>query len=89
MDDERLKNPPGAGQKDYFNEQLERTRDIRPWAGPPGCPWPVEHRFARRETHGMLLRLPLVTAALVIWAGVFADSPYSPLAWVKLNAEWK
>ena len=29
MDDERLKNPPGIGQKDYFDEQLERIRDIR------------------------------------------------------------
>jgi hypothetical protein len=29
MDDERLKNPPGLGQKDYFDEQLERIRDIR------------------------------------------------------------
>lgn len=29
MDDERLKNPPGMGQKDYFDEQLERIRDIR------------------------------------------------------------
>ncbi|MDI1313362.1 virulence RhuM family protein [Prosthecobacter sp.] len=29
MDDERLKNPPGTGQKDYFDEQLERIRDIR------------------------------------------------------------
>ena len=29
MDDERLKNPPGAGQKDYFDELLERIRDIR------------------------------------------------------------
>ena len=29
MDDERLKNPPGSGQKDYFDEQLERIRDIR------------------------------------------------------------
>ena len=28
-DDERLKNPPGKGQKDYFDEQLERIRDIR------------------------------------------------------------
>jgi hypothetical protein len=25
MDDERLKNPPGKGQKDYFDEQQERT----------------------------------------------------------------
>ena len=29
MDDERLKNPPGPGQRDYFEEQLERIRDIR------------------------------------------------------------
>lgn len=29
LDDERLKNPPGKGQKDYFDEQLERIRDIR------------------------------------------------------------
>ena len=29
MDDERLKNPPGSGHKDYFDEQLERIRDIR------------------------------------------------------------
>ncbi len=29
MDDERLKNPPGEGNKDYFDEQLERIRDIR------------------------------------------------------------
>lgn len=29
MDDERLKNPPGRGQRDYFDEQLERIRDIR------------------------------------------------------------
>ena len=29
MDDERLKNPPGKGQSDYFDEQLERIRDIR------------------------------------------------------------
>ena len=29
MDDERLKNPQGLGQKDYFDELLERIRDIR------------------------------------------------------------
>lgn len=29
MDDERLKNPPGKGQKDYFDELLARIRDIR------------------------------------------------------------
>lgn len=29
LDDERLKNPPGAGVPDYFDELLERIRDIR------------------------------------------------------------
>ncbi|MCP4752984.1 MAG: virulence RhuM family protein, partial [Proteobacteria bacterium] len=29
MDDERLKNPPGPGQTDYFDELLERIREIR------------------------------------------------------------
>ncbi|TAJ94111.1 MAG: hydroxyacid dehydrogenase [Gammaproteobacteria bacterium] len=29
MDDERLKNPPGKGQTDYFDELLVRIRDIR------------------------------------------------------------
>ncbi len=29
MDDERLKNPPGLGVPDYFDELLERIRDIR------------------------------------------------------------
>jgi len=45
-----------------------------------------EHRFGRWETHWMLVLPPLVTAVLVIWAGVFAESPFSPLAWVKLIA---
>jgi hypothetical protein len=29
MNDERLKNPPGPGHTDYFDELLERIRDIR------------------------------------------------------------
>ncbi len=29
MDDERLKNPPGPGHRDYFDERLERIREIR------------------------------------------------------------
>ena len=29
LDDERLKNPPGPGMPDYFDELLERIRDIR------------------------------------------------------------
>jgi len=45
-----------------------------------------EHGFGRWETHWMLVLPPLVTAVLVIWAGVFAESPFSPLAWVKMIA---
>lgn len=29
MDDERIKNPPGPGHVDYFDELLERVLDIR------------------------------------------------------------
>jgi len=29
LDDQRLRNPPGAGVPDYFDELLERIRDIR------------------------------------------------------------
>jgi hypothetical protein len=29
LDDERLKNPPGSGVPDYFDELLDRIRDIR------------------------------------------------------------
>ena len=29
MDDQRLKNPPGPGHTDYFDELLDRIRDIR------------------------------------------------------------
>lgn len=29
MDDERLKNPPGKGKQDCFDELLERIREIR------------------------------------------------------------
>lgn len=46
--------------------------------------WPAEHRFGRWETHWMLLVPPLCTAALVLYAGLLADSSFSPLAWAKL-----
>jgi len=59
----------------------------RAWVKPPPDQWPAEHNFGRSETHWLLLLPPLVTAALVIWAGVFANSPFSPLAWVKLIAQ--
>lgn len=43
MDDERLKNPPGLGQVDYFDELLDRIRDIRA----------SERRLPRTTSHTM------------------------------------
>lgn len=48
------------------------------WAKPP--------RTTGAETSWLLLAPPLVTAALVVYAGLFAESPFSPLAWAKLIA---
>jgi multicomponent Na+:H+ antiporter subunit D len=56
----------------------------RAYFRPPPEKWPAEHTFGKRETHWMLLLPMLVTAALVLYAGVFAESPFSPLAWAKL-----
>jgi multicomponent Na+:H+ antiporter subunit D len=53
------------------------------WFEPPPAAWPDEHRH-RHETALGLLVPPLVTAALVIAAGLGAASPYSPLGWAKL-----
>ncbi|MFU8804642.1 MAG: hypothetical protein ACNA8W_12585 [Bradymonadaceae bacterium] len=39
------------------------------------------------ETRPTLLWPTLVTAALVVLAGVLANMPFSPLDWVKLIAE--
>lgn len=58
----------------------------RAWFRAPPKAWPHEHDFGRCETHWMLLAAPLVTAVLVVWAGILAESPFSPLAWVKLIA---
>jgi hypothetical protein len=63
----------------YFLPILHRA-----YFRPPAAEWPAEHKFGRWETHWMLLLPMLVTAALVIYAGVFAESPFSPLAWAKV-----
>jgi multicomponent Na+:H+ antiporter subunit D len=47
-------------------------------------PWPAEHARGRLETHWMLLAPPLVTAALVVAAGVLASVDVSPLSWAAL-----
>jgi len=53
------------------------------WFEPPPERWPHEETF-RHETSLGLLVPPLVTALLVILAGLFAGSDWSPLAWAKL-----
>jgi multicomponent Na+:H+ antiporter subunit D len=58
----------------------------RAWFNAPPAHWPAEHRFGRWETHWMLLLPSLVTAGLIIYAGVFAEASFSPLAWAKLIA---
>ena len=42
------------------------------------------HARGRWETHGLLLIPPLVSAAATLVAGIFADTDWSPLYWVKL-----
>ena len=48
MDDARLKNPPGPGVPDYFDELLERIRDIR-WYPYHGATF--DRRVRRKSTN--------------------------------------
>ena len=61
----------------------------RAWMRSPPAAWPEEHIPAkgRRETAWLLLLPPLVTAAAVLVAGVFAEAGWSPLSWARLVAE--
>jgi len=59
----------------------------RAWVELPSATSPQARSFGKWETHWTLMLPPLVTAVLVVWAGLFVDSAYSPLAWVKLIAE--
>ena len=58
----------------------------RSWFLPQTSSWPEEREFGRWETHWMLLLPPLFTAALIVLAGVLADSSFSPLAWARIIA---
>lgn len=58
----------------------------RAWIKAPPKNWLQEHGFGKWETHWTLMLPPMLTAVLVVWAGLFADSAYGPLAWVKLIA---
>lgn len=60
----------------------------RAWFRPPPAAWPHEEIAARgwRETAWLLLLPPLFTAAATVGVGIFADAPFSPLAWAQLIA---
>ncbi len=53
------------------------------WFEPAPAAWPHEETF-RHETALGLLVPPLITALLVVAAGLFAGSDFSPLAWARL-----
>ena len=54
------------------------------WFGTPSEEW-EEHKFSQRfETMPSLLIPTLITAFLVVFAGIFANTIASPLAWVKI-----
>ncbi|MFZ5589340.1 MAG: complex I subunit 5 family protein [Pseudomonadota bacterium] len=57
----------------------------RAWFLPPAQPWP-EKRRARLETGAWLLLPTLATALLTLLTGLFANAPFSPLAWAQLIA---
>ena len=61
----------------------------RAWMRPAPAAWPEEHIPAkgRRETAWLLLLPPLVTAAAVLVAGLFAEAGWSPLSWARLIAD--
>lgn len=61
----------------------------RAWRRPAPAAWPDEHITARgwRETAWLLLLPPLVTAMMTLGAGMYAETPGSPLDWAKLIAE--
>ncbi|MFT5188209.1 MAG: formate hydrogenlyase subunit 3/multisubunit Na+/H+ antiporter MnhD subunit [Verrucomicrobiales bacterium] len=62
----------------YFLPMLYRV-----WFCKQEGEWPKEQCKWRFETHWMLLAPPVITAIICILIGVFAESPWSPLEWVK------
>lgn len=61
----------------------------RAWFRPVSGAWPDEHIPAQRwhETVWLLLLPPLVTAAMTLVVGIYADTVISPLAWAQLIAD--
>jgi len=56
---------------------------FRAWFAKQQEPWPEEQYSGRFETPLMLLIPPLVTAFIVLAAGLVANAQISPLAWVR------
>jgi multicomponent Na+:H+ antiporter subunit D len=60
----------------------------RAWFKNIDTPWPQEHIKAKHlETRASLFWPPVITAALVLVAGIFAMAPFSPLEWARLIAK--
>jgi len=61
----------------------------RAWFRRAALAWPDEKILAlgRRETDWLLLLPPVITAATVLAAGIYADSKWSPLYWAQLIAQ--
>src|SRR5690554_1264409 len=63
----------------YFLPILHRL-----WFAGQHQPWPHERHWGRLETSAWLLWPPLITAALMVLAGLLANVPFSPLSWAEL-----
>ncbi len=63
----------------YFLPILHRL-----WFAEQQQAWPHERRWGRLETSPWLLWPPLVTAVLLVLAGILANVPFSPLSWAEL-----
>jgi multicomponent Na+:H+ antiporter subunit D len=67
----------------YFLPILHRA-----WFKKPDGHWPQERRFGRHETALALLLPPLITALLVIAAGLLASTAMSPASWAQFVVQW-
>lgn len=63
----------------YFLPILHRL-----WFTEQKADWPDERRWGRYETSAWLLWPPLVTAIVMVLAGLLANLPFSPLSWAEL-----
>lgn len=66
----------------YFLPILHRA-----WFRTPPTTWPKERDYNGHETAPSLLWPPLITATIVLAAGLFASTPFSPLEWALFIAQ--